>query len=81
MKKYADSNKIEVIPNIVDINVPEVDKSNNPTIVCVSRLVKYKRVEDLIRAIHIIKKDIPNIRCKIVGTGPMLNYLKELTKT
>lgn len=80
LKKYADSNKIEVIPNIVDINVPEVDKSNNPTIVCVSRLVKYKRVEDLIRAIHIIKKDIPNIRCKIVGTGPMLNYLKELTK-
>jgi glycosyltransferase involved in cell wall biosynthesis len=46
----------------------------------VARLVEYKKVDDLIRAVKIIKNDIPDLQCKIVGTGPMEKKLKHLSR-
>lgn len=80
LKRYFDPEKIIVIPNIVDVPQVEAQKFQKPTICCVSRLVEYKRVDDLLHAVKIIKKDIPDIQCKIVGTGPNEFYLKKLVK-
>ncbi|MGB9937051.1 MAG: glycosyltransferase family 4 protein [Methanobacterium sp.] len=79
LQKYFNPEKIAVIPNIVDIPQVKAQKFQNPTISCVSRLVDYKRVDDLLQAVAILKETIPDIKCKIVGTGPKKKYLKELT--
>ena len=78
--KYVDESKVKTIHNIVDFPIVESEKYEKPTISCVARLVDYKRVEDLIKAISIVKKTIPDIQCKIIGTGPLEDDLKALTK-
>ena len=44
------------------------------TIICVARLVKTKRIDQLIRAAAGLKDDLI-----VVGTGPQEKYLKQLT--
>ncbi|AEK20112.1 glycosyltransferase family 4 protein [Methanococcus maripaludis] len=53
------------------------DKEEN-TICYVGRLVKYKKVDDLIKAVKIVKNDIPNIKLNIVGSGPEEKNLKKI---
>ena len=60
-----------------NISVP---KEKKPTICCVSRLVEYKKVDVLIRAVSHIKKEIRNIQCNIIGTGPESERLEGLVK-
>ncbi len=75
--------KITVIPNGVDIEKYEqfkVSKYNLPTVCCVARLVKTKKVDTLIHAIALIKKEIPDIQCRIIGDGEEKENLKELIK-
>jgi glycosyltransferase involved in cell wall biosynthesis len=75
---------ISVIPGGVDYELCQklkVNKQNRPTITFAARLVRYKRAEDLIRAIEIIKKQIPEIKLKIIGTGIEADNLKKLVKT
>ena len=74
---------ITVIPNGVDIQEYEsvqVKKFERPTVVYVGRLVEYKRVDDLLGAIKIIKGHIPDIQCKVIGSGPQENKLKALAE-
>ena len=72
--------KIHVVKNgVVDCNV-EVKKSKFPTLSCVSRLVKYKNIDDLLQAVHIIKNTYPKVQCNIVGTGPEKERLINLCK-
>ena len=75
------SNIIITIHNGVELdkyrNI-KVEKFEEPTICTISRLVKYKRVDDLIKAVNIIEEDIPKIRLKIIGTGPGELNLKNL---
>ena len=80
LKKYVPEKKIKVVPNIVEVPSIKENKFNNPTICCVSRLVDYKRVDDLIKATYILKKDIPNIQCIVIGTGPQEEDLKQMVK-
>lgn len=80
LEKHFKPEKIIVIPNIVDVSPVKAQKYPKPTVCCVSRLVDYKRVDDLIRATAILKETIPNIQCKIIGTGPKENYLRKLTE-
>lgn len=80
LEKHFPSNKIAVVPNIVEFSKVESEKYSKTTISCVARLVEYKKVDDLIRAVSILKKEIPELQCKIVGTGPMENKLKTLSK-
>ncbi|MEM0358648.1 MAG: glycosyltransferase family 4 protein [Candidatus Hadarchaeales archaeon] len=73
--------KIEVIPNGVDvkkIRKLEAKKEKYPTICCISRLVEYKHVDDILRAIAEVKKELPDVKCKIVGTGPEEEKLRKL---
>lgn len=78
LNKYVDSNKTLTVHNIVDFPSVKSEKYEKPTISCVARLVEYKRVNDLINALALIKKDIPEIQCKIIGTGSEEKNLKSL---
>ncbi|GAB4311967.1 MAG: glycosyltransferase family 4 protein [Methanobacteriaceae archaeon] len=80
LEKFVSTHKIDVVPNIVEVPPFKIEKFKEPTICCVSRLVEYKRVDDLIKAVSIVKNDIPNINCVIIGTGPREEYLKKMVK-
>lgn len=80
LNKYVDNTKTITVHNIVDFPKVKSEKYDKPTISCVARLVEYKRVNDLIKAVALIKDEIPEIQCKIIGTGPEEENLKNLTK-
>jgi len=72
---------IEVVYNGIDPAIyrpAEEEKFSEPTVLTICRLVGYKRVQDLMRAIALLKSEYPDIRLKIIGTGPMEASLKEL---
>jgi glycosyltransferase involved in cell wall biosynthesis len=76
--------RIEVIPTGVDLKFFEglkVEKSRHPTICCISRLVEYKRVQDLIRALKFVREEVPGVRCRIVGSGPEEPNLRRLAES
>ena len=75
------SNNILTIYNGVELaeyQDIEVKKFEEPTICTISRLVKYKKVNDLIKAIYLIKEEIPGVKLKIIGTGPEEANLRKL---
>jgi len=57
---------------------PRAEKVKN--ILCISRLVKYKRVNDLINAFLELAKRYLNITLTIIGQGPEEEKLKKLVK-
>ncbi|MBD3203666.1 glycosyltransferase [Candidatus Woesearchaeota archaeon] len=73
---------IEVIHNGIELEKYRkvLAKKNKKTICYVGRLIKHKRVQDLIKSIEIIKKKIPGIRCEIIGEGPQKQNLIKLAK-
>ena len=80
IKNGVPENKIIMIHNGVDENELydlEISKYEKPTIILVSRLVKYKRVNDLIEAIRKLNK---NFDLRIIGTGPELENLQNSSK-
>ena len=58
----------------------KVKKFKDPTITTVARLVNYKRVNDLIDAIFIVKNKIPFVKCNIIGDGPERRNLESQAK-
>jgi len=84
LKKHFPDDKIKVVPNIVEFDKVESEKFENKTISCVSRLVEYKRVEDLILAMDILinqkNSKYKDLELKIVGTGPEEEKLLSLVK-
>jgi len=82
IKNKIPKSKIKIIPNgifLKDFQRKE-KKYKEPTICTISRLTPKKRVEDVIKATNLIKKEIPNIKLIIVGKGNEITKLKELTK-
>lgn len=75
-------NKISVIPCGVDLKEFKVKtkKFETPTIICISRLASYKRVDDLIWAFALVKKSIRNLKLIIIGCGPQEKKLKNITQ-
>jgi len=75
--------KISVVYGGVDVdfirNIKAV-KSKEFTICCISRLVAYKNIDCLIRAISLIKLKFPHIKCIIIGKGPEKKRLVSLSK-
>jgi len=80
------NSKIYIIPN--GINLREIQnaeicnhiKVKHPSVFFIGRLERRKGVDILLRAISIIKKEMPEICGYIMGGGPLENELKELTK-
>ncbi len=75
-------NKITVIGNGIgcdEINsIPPSDLVSD--VIFAGRLIDDKRVNVLIRAISILRKDLPEIRCYIIGDGPERNSLETLCR-
>lgn len=76
----------EVIPNGVDVERFSLGGEKNAprdgkTVLTISRLVHKNGVDILIRAIAEIKKEIPDIRCRIAGDGPDRKKLEALASS
>ena len=72
IRNYVNPDKIFVIPNGIDFNFYEsgkYEKYDRPTIVCVSRLSKKKRLHILLEIVEYLKEDIPNLQLVLVGEG------------
>ena len=75
----VDRGKISVIYGGVNIpNLPNLPKFSKPTIICIARLVKYKRIQDLILAVYLLKDKFPKINLIVIGDGPEKNRLQSL---
>jgi len=87
---FADKEKISVIPNGIDLRLFEATRNCNTSILrkygletenyvlFVGRLSFFKGVQHLIAAFGAIKKEYPNIKLAIVGTGDFERYLRNL---
>ena len=75
--------EIVVIPNGIDLSAMKRIKKAKLTsdVIYTGRLLEHKNVDKLIQAIDLIRKEFPNIICRIVGNGPEEMNLKLLTKT
>lgn len=71
--------KMFIIPMGIDFNPLEAaaEKEASPTIIYVGRLKKSKRVHHIIQAFRVLKKEIPECKLWIVGSGD-LKYEKKL---
>lgn len=77
-KHIRDKEKVYVVHNGMEVSKIDIAKAQRPTISCVARLVRYKHVDDLINALALLVKDIPDVHCNIVGTGPEEKNLRQL---
>lgn len=59
---------------------PSGQKEKAPTIIFVGRLKKAKRPHHLIKALSLLKTDLPNLRLWIVGDGDFKSTLMELAR-
>jgi glycosyltransferase involved in cell wall biosynthesis len=74
---------VKVIPNGIDLKKIESVKPSSgekSDVIFVGRLIKDKNVDVLIEAISLIKMEMPDIRCVIVGDGPERGKLIKLAK-
>ena len=60
-------------------NAPPILSQNNFRIIHVGRLVKWKRVDLLIRAVSMLSNKFPKVELIVIGDGPELNNLKKLS--
>lgn len=75
------SYKSHIIPNPINIiDVPQ-KKNNRNLIISVGRLRKHKNQEMLIKAVSLVAKQLPHIRCQIYGEGINHDELQELINT
>jgi len=65
-----------IIEEIQNKNIPQ----NNNQFICISRLVFYKNIEVIIKAIIIVKKQESKIKLIIVGGGPHQQKIQDMVK-
>lgn len=81
LKKYT-NRKIKIISCGVNLSEFKITKRvlKSPSIICISRLVAYKRIRDLLFAFaYLIKKGI-KVDLQIVGIGPQQEELKNINR-
>lgn len=73
--------KCEVIPNGVDLRkIEKIRPSDEESdIIFVGRLINEKKVDILINSVELVKKEIPDVKCIIIGDGPERDRLEKLT--
>ena len=69
---------IVVIPNAIKASESFNVSKNQNQFVLISRLVFYKNVQVILKALKIVKKKIPQISFMIIGNGPYRKTLEEL---
>ena len=77
----VDKAKVVTIPCGVEPNEfkQKVEKSKIPQIICISRLVSYKRIKDLFFAFALVERELKKVRLLIVGGGPQKKELLYLS--
>ena len=81
IERGINEKNIVIIPNGVDLkqfNEIKAKKFSQPTICCISRLTPKKKIDDLIKAVDVVRIKIPDIKCKIIGQGDEICNLKKL---
>lgn len=78
--KFGAKKQIYVIHNSIEADLVKTEKININQFVFVGRLVFYKNLEVVIKAIEKIKKIEPGIRLIIVGDGPHRENLEKISK-
>jgi len=75
-----DGNRICIVPNGVDQEmISTVAPSDEDCdVMFVGRLIREKNVDVLLEAVTLVQKDIPDVKCCIIGTGPEKEQLVEL---
>lgn len=73
---------ITVVHNGINLSIIQNAKPSKHKydVIDTSRLIVGKRIDLLIKASALLKKEFPNIRVAIVGDGPEMKALKKLTK-
>lgn len=73
---------IKVVYNGVDLKAyhSSAELTKKPTIVCLARMKKYKRIDILLDSIPEILKEIPDLKVFLVGDGDDLPRLKEISR-
>ncbi len=76
------SNRTGIYPHCIKDDWFETDDNIQIEydIITTCELIERKRVEDIIQSVYILKQKNHRIRFCIVGDGPLMNSLKELTK-
>jgi glycosyltransferase involved in cell wall biosynthesis len=82
IKELSFEKPLFIIPNGIDYGeIKKISPSHiESDIVYAGRLIDFKHVDVLIRAVFLIKEKLPSVRCMIIGDGPQRNLLEELTK-
>ena len=73
----------KIIPNFIDFDLFKIsDKTNNEphTIIGIGDLIARKQWGHLIHAFKILLSQYPNTKLQLVGSGPTLSKLKQLSK-
>lgn len=78
--KFGAKKPIHVIHNAIETNTTNSTSPNPLQFVYVGRLVFYKNLEVVIKAIEITKKTELGIKLVIIGSGPHENFLKDLVR-
>lgn len=76
LKFGIDERIVTVIPNGVDLKPTTGKKSNRPSIVYLGRIKRYKRVDHVLRAFGIVKRNVPDAELIVAGRGDYRDLLK-----
>jgi glycosyltransferase involved in cell wall biosynthesis len=73
---------VAVVPNAIDLGrIDRVQPRAEATdLVFAGRLIAHKRVDRLIAAVARLRRQVPTVRCTIVGTGPEERRLQALAR-
>lgn len=81
-KRGIPKSNIDVVECGIDKEIyrfdPEIPKFDDPTLIYVGRLKKYKTIETIISAIPRIRESVPRARLVIIGTGDHRHVLENL---
>lgn len=78
--KFGAKKPIYIIPPTIEEFTSIKKKSKNKQFLFVGRLVFYKNIEVLIKAISILKKKEKEVQLIIIGGGPQLVFLQNMVK-
>lgn len=72
LRRIKKSENSIIVPNGIDCKyISQIKPSKESAdIIFAGRLIKEKNVDILIKAVHLVKNQIPDIKCFIIGDGP-----------
>ena len=78
--KFGAKKPIYIIPPVIEKIQDKGITQNNKQFIYIGRLVFYKNIDILIKAINIVKKQESGIKLIIIGGGPQLKMIQEKIK-